>query len=435
MRYWLRVEKTTTPVKWRNRMKLLRQLGVGIVALTAAFLAVPEQGHALNGQNDIGYGVKSKGMGGVGIALPHDSLAAASNPAGMVYVADRWDIGLGYVFQDASATFLPIEGATSTYTSKQGIWLPELGVAYMFCPCQVVGVSIFVNGAISTRYNAPVFDWAGVVAPRNLSLEYYQLAIAPSWSWRINSVNSVGVAVNLYAVSFKLNGAGALTSNSSFPDDLTDRGKDYDAGISFRLGWLGNICDKVMVGFSFQTKTWIGKIKDYQGFLPDSGNVDLPGNIGVGITWNALPCLILSGEWVQLLWTGTDFFGNSSLIGVTRPFGSTDGPGLSWNQQSVFKVGAAYKVMRCLTLRVGYNFGQNPIGPTDTFMNVPTAATIEHHVTTGATYSFGCSEVSFYYWYGFANTVRGQSPDGVRANVYDLRNRQQSVGVAYGCAF
>lgn len=416
-------------------MKLLRQLGVGIVALTAAFLAVPEQGHAMNGQNDIGYGVKSKGMGGVGIALPHDSLAAASNPAGMVYVADRWDVGLGYVFQDPKASFVPLLGGTAaTFKSDMGIWLPEAGVAYMFAPCQVVGVSIFVNGAIATKYNGPVTNWASPIAPRNLSLEYYQLAIAPSWSWRINSVNSVGIAVNLNAVSFKLNGAADLASDSVFPDDLSDRGKDYDCGISVRLGWLGNICDTVMVGFSFQTKTWIGKIRDYQGFLPDAGNCDLPGNIGVGVTWYALPCLALSGEWVQLLWTGTDFFGNA-FFGATTELGGTDGPGLAWNQQSVFKVGAAYRVLPCFTVRVGYNFAQTPIAVTDTFINVVTAATVEHHVTVGATYAFDCNEVSFYYWYGFDNSINGQNPNGTTTGVYNLKNRQQSVGLAYGRVF
>ncbi|MGB9495575.1 MAG: long-chain fatty acid transporter, partial [Azonexus sp.] len=49
---------------------------------------------ATSGYFATGYGVKSAGMGGVGIALPQDGLAAATNPAGTAFVGDRVDLGL-----------------------------------------------------------------------------------------------------------------------------------------------------------------------------------------------------------------------------------------------------------------------------------------------------------------------------------------------------
>ena len=49
----------------------------------AAVLAAPLSVFATTGYFSHGYGLKAKGMGGVGIALPQDSLAAATNPAGM----------------------------------------------------------------------------------------------------------------------------------------------------------------------------------------------------------------------------------------------------------------------------------------------------------------------------------------------------------------
>jgi len=50
--------------------------------------------YATDGYFAHGYGVKSQGIGGVGIALPQDALAAASNPAGLGLVGDRLDIGV-----------------------------------------------------------------------------------------------------------------------------------------------------------------------------------------------------------------------------------------------------------------------------------------------------------------------------------------------------
>src|SRR6266513_2101361 len=59
-----------------------------------ALLAAPTLALGTAGYFQHGYGLKSKGMGGASIALPQDSLAAASNPAGMVWIGSRIDVGL-----------------------------------------------------------------------------------------------------------------------------------------------------------------------------------------------------------------------------------------------------------------------------------------------------------------------------------------------------
>lgn len=63
------------------------------VALAAALLA-PVLAGATNGYFSHGYGAKLQGMAGVGIALPQDGLAAATNPAGTAAVGNRYDLGL-----------------------------------------------------------------------------------------------------------------------------------------------------------------------------------------------------------------------------------------------------------------------------------------------------------------------------------------------------
>ena len=54
-----------------------------LLAAAIAAALLPFSAGATTGYFQHGYGIKSKGMGGVGIALPQDSLAAATNPAGM----------------------------------------------------------------------------------------------------------------------------------------------------------------------------------------------------------------------------------------------------------------------------------------------------------------------------------------------------------------
>ena len=71
-------------------------------ALVACLLPL-QAAWATQGTFPHGYGVKSEGMGGVVIALPQDSLAGASNPAGMVAVGDRLDVGAAFLKADNGA--------------------------------------------------------------------------------------------------------------------------------------------------------------------------------------------------------------------------------------------------------------------------------------------------------------------------------------------
>src|SRR5665811_1843511 len=65
-----------------------------VVSLLAAGIMASPLAYATNGYLPIGYGQKNEAMGGASIALPLDSLASANNPAGMVMVGDRADLGL-----------------------------------------------------------------------------------------------------------------------------------------------------------------------------------------------------------------------------------------------------------------------------------------------------------------------------------------------------
>lgn len=57
-------------------------------------LGFPGLAMATNGYFTHGYGVKSQGIAGIGIALPQDGLFAATNPAGTAWVGNRADIGV-----------------------------------------------------------------------------------------------------------------------------------------------------------------------------------------------------------------------------------------------------------------------------------------------------------------------------------------------------
>ena len=67
---------------------------------------------ATDGYFSMGYGTASKGMGGVGAALPLDSLTAATNPAEMVFAGGQANLALAYFNPDREFT---VAGKPSGY--------------------------------------------------------------------------------------------------------------------------------------------------------------------------------------------------------------------------------------------------------------------------------------------------------------------------------
>ena len=130
-------------------MKLRALVG----ALALAGVMAPA--FATNGYFSHGYGIKSKGMAGVGIAYGQDALAAATNPANMVLVGSRWDVGLDYFRPQRETTIVGNgAGANGTYDGNdtENFFIPEFGYNQMLNPNMSVGVSVYGNGGMNTDY-------------------------------------------------------------------------------------------------------------------------------------------------------------------------------------------------------------------------------------------------------------------------------------------
>jgi len=148
-------------------------------ALTAAL--APGVALATDGYFAHGYGMKSIGMGGVGIALPQDALAPATNPAGLTMVGDRLDIG--------AAIFRPVRGSNiqgnlfgpdASYdgNDSSSFVVPEFGYSKTINPRLTVGVAVYGNGGMNTDYKQSPFTRFGGASPAGVDL--MQLFIAPT---------------------------------------------------------------------------------------------------------------------------------------------------------------------------------------------------------------------------------------------------------------
>ncbi len=405
------------------------------IALMVAAGLVPALGHATNGYLSHGYGMKSKAMAGVGIALPQDAMAAATNPAGMAFVGNRMDVGLD-VFMPARDSTISGNGAglNGRYDGdgRDKFFMPDFGYNRMVNPNLAIGVSVYGNGGMNTTYEKSPFTAFGVTGTTGVDLT--QLFISPSVAYRIAPDHAVGIALNLAHQRFSAYGLQPFGMMSSDPTKLTNKGEDASSGWGVRIGWVGRMSDMVTLGATYQTKTKMGRFSDYAGLFPDQGDFDIPANYGVGIAVKATPKLTIAADVQQIDYSGIASVGGTGASAM--PLGARGGPGFGWRDMTVYKLGASYAMNDTLTLRGGLSTGRQPIPSNEVFFNILAPGVVETHLTLGATWQLGGGkEVSVAYMHAFEKTVSGPLPMMMGGGSADLRMHQNTLGVAFGWRF
>lgn len=407
-----------------------------------------QQAFATDGYFSQGYGVKSQGMGGVGIALPQDSLAAATNPAGMGLIGNRVDAGLTWFRPEREAALSGTLGAFSDGTFKgngrDNFAIPEVGFNKQITPEISLGVSVYGNGGMNTSYGAiPLLNGAN---PGSTGIDYIQLFVAPTVAWKVTPTQTVGVSLNLGYQRFKAQGIDGFTAISVNPSNVTGQGFDDALGAGLHFGWIGQINDQVSVGATYQTKTYFQNFDKYKGLFAGGGNMDAPAWFGAGIAVKATKDLVIAADIQRIQFSDVNSIGNTlsqwngqpQLSGAAGNLGSSSGPGFGWQNATVYKLGASYNVNDKLTVRAGYNHVDQPVRGSEALFNVLAPAVVKDHLTFGGTYNIDeKSEVSFNYVHAFSNTVTGVGaiPLSFGGGDVSLKMYQDSLGVAYAYKF
>ena len=406
--------------------------------------------HATNGYFASGYGIQSQGMGGVSIAFPQDSLAAASNPASIGFLGDRLDVGVTYFQPNRGATLTGTTSGSDGTFSGNGVnsfWIPEFGIAKAIDNNFSLGLNVYGNGGMNTNYpRIPIFN-AGTSAPSpyttnnnsGAGVNLEQMFIAPTISWKPVKSQSIGVSLLYVNQTFSATGlanfATSQNSTSTSPSNVTDRGNSTSTGFGVQVGWLGQITDTLSFGARYQPKVSMSNLSNYSGLFAGGGSFDIPATYGAGFAYKPIQNLTLAGDvqWIQ--YGGVPAIANS----ITAPanLGAANGAGFGWQNITVYKLGANYRVNDSWAVRAGYNFNSQPIPSSQTLFNVLAPGVITQQASIGATYYIGKEyEISGFYAHGFKQTVSGAIPaaynNGSAAGNSSLSMYQDSVGLAFG---
>ena len=416
------------------------KLKVRYLALCIVLAAgVTATAFATDGYFSSGYGVKQSAMGGVGVALPGDSLAAATNPAGMALVGNRFDLGLTFFRPNRSGTIIgnqlppgyPDVNGIYDANSKSNFFIPEFGYNHMFNPRLSFGVSMYGNGGMNTSYTTPI----PLLGTTNAGVDLQQLFIAPTVAFMVTSRNAVGISLNVAYQKFKANGLQnfATSATSIDPGNVTNRGYDSSLGEGFRVGWIGKVNRIITLGATYQSRTWMGKLNRYRGLFAEQGDFDIPANFAGGVAVNAGTKTTVAFDVERILYGQVKSISNSGSNMAL--LGSDNGPGFGWHDITVPKAGLEYRLNPRLTLRGGYNHSGVPFSPQETFFNLLAPGIVQSHATFGATWGVdGHKEITVAYVHAFGKTVNGVSsiPAYAGGGNANLHMSEDSIGVGFG---
>jgi len=435
----------------RKMVKQFLACAIGMLLASPVF--------ATNGYFAHGYGTKNKGLVGAGVALPQDAMIAATNPAGMVFVGERMDVGAG-IFSPSPRTYdvtgpasqqcNPLTGACTFSIGPQDnesendyFLIPHFGYNKMLDSDSSLGITVYGNGGMNTEWKGGTATyfvpaaWGGpdafITTPgtygngtAGVNLE--QLFINGTYARKFAPNASYGASLILAYQRFEAKGVGSFAPFSTDPAHLSDNGTDTSTGYGLKLGVQGEASPGLTLAASYQSQMKMSEFDSYAGLFAEDGGFDIPATITVGLAWKAAPTGTLVVDYQRIYYSKVDSIANpiSPLLdGSCTPgnpatgggtgngcLGGSAGAGFGWEDMSIIKIGYQWTMasMPGWTWRAGYSQGDQPIPDSEVIFNILAPAVIEKHVTFGFTTDLGAqSEFNFAFMYALQNSVKGTS--------------------------
>lgn len=353
---------------------------------------------ATNGMRLTGFGAVQDSMGGVGVGATLDSCSVLTNPAGLVDLGSRLDIGGQYFkpsvdYRGVESQLPPgFTGAVIAQPNAQidstrgGSPIPALAVIKTLGPGLAFGIGAFGVSGMGVDY--PVNLYGG-----GTTTSYLLARVAPAISWKPSELFAVGFSLNLMAAQMNWDVAKGFGQQPH--DTATSPGIGATIGIKFTPSRI------LSIGAAWESRSYF---QDYKFDIPAHTGVnpatfqpvqipagqdklafDQPMVATVGAVITPTEILVIAGDVQWINWSDTN--------GSNKPAYSSDPQStgampwnLDWHNQWVFKLGLQVTAMPGLRLRAGYNYGKMPLDSGRAFENLAFPAIAEHHVTAGVGY-------------------------------------------------
>lgn len=427
-----------------------------LLALAVSGILASPVVNATNGYFSHGYSTKEKGMAGAGTAFSQDSMAAATNPAGMAFVGERMDLGL-QIFSPSPRSFTvtgtPVAPGTdpgapfgsfinaapgTEYESDNDFFLiPHFGYNWQLDNDSTVGVSVYGNGGMNTEYPAASSPFgAGTFGAGTAGINMAQLFVNVSFAKKINAKHAFGGSVILVGQRFMAQGLDNFAPLSVDPSNLSGNNKSDSFGAGLKFGYQGEVTEGIRVGIAYQSRMSMSEWDEYKGLFAEAGDFDIPSTYNIGVSFDVGATGVIVADIQQINYSEVASIANPIENAVAPPpvgscspgfpgnptntsppglgagcLGGANGAGFGWEDMTIFKIGYQIGLNDKHTVRVGYSHADQPIPQSQTLFNTLAPAVIEDHITAGWTMKVGTNqEFNLAGMYAPSNSVKGQNP-------------------------
>lgn len=317
-------------------------------------------------------------------------------------------------------------------------------------------VAMYGNGGMNTDY-APKNGFGTFGMPdADTGVDLGQMFLNLSYAYQVSEKHSFGVTVIAAYQYFEAKGLGAFGQNGMSSDmtKLTDNGHDNAFGVGFKLGYLGQLSEKLSIGASYQTMIYMSEFDDYAGLFAEQGDFNIPSTWTVGLAYQANENWVFAADFKRINYKDVASVSNpmnpmtaipaffvggdpSDMMNYTpnpnfTPLGSDKGAGFGWEDINVIKVGAEYAGIDTWTLRAGYSHCDQPIKKSEVLFNILAPGVVQDHIT------LGCSKVlsekgnalHFAFVYALENSVKGPNTMDP-AQTIEIKMNQIEFEIAY----
>jgi len=419
---------------------------------------------ATNGYFTHGVGTKNKGMAGSGLAMPEDAISVANNPAAGLANAGKYDLGIA-IFSPARSyetSASQANGQCSPFgcaftigpndidSDSDYFFIPHMAGAWKIGDKAAWSAAFYGKGGMNTTWNGgtATFDPSGGMAPApmtfpgtygsgmfggngatgvDLSQAFLELGysriVGDRFTWGASLVGVMQVFAARGVSSFGGYTQSYYDSNfTEFPQNLSNNSHDQSYGLGAKLGFQLEMSNQWSLAASYQPKIGMSKLDDYSDLFADGGNMDIPADLKVGITFHSDRGLALNFDVENIWYSDVPSVGNpfSNFFDCPTVGGSGDsssclggknGAGFGWEDMLVYKLGGQWSSGNDWTWRAGYSFGDQPIPDSETMFNILAPGVIEDHLTFGLTRKLPSgNEWSASFMYAFDKKVSGTNP-------------------------
>ena len=390
------------------------------LAVVAALALGATSAFATNGTSLIGYGAKSRAMGGTGVSNFQGAESGFNNPA-LISNIEGTQVSIGGTYFAPDVTFeskspaVPVAPGSHSSDASASM-IPAVSMATKVNDNFSWGLALYGVGGMGVDYRNDAGMGGAAAANDNLLLMRFSVPFA---------YNISGFSIGLSPVIEY----GALSMGTGVTTDIAygfEVGAVYDfkaigvEGLSFGLDY------KSAVTHDFEN-TFNSNIDPTTGALttPAQSKLDTPSILVAGVSYT------FSGNTIAL---------DYKNIG----YGSAEGlQDFGWDNQGVVAVGYEYAT-EGWAARLGYNYGASPVNDNvtdpESFAGAAGSLTqfpgvTESHYTLGGTYNFSKAssiDVAYVYATG-AQSI--DIPAGFGGGSIEATNDQNSLTVAYNMNF